>query len=330
MIRNRILAASAIVIIVISAIISRNFVFKTLPITTKSMEPSLGYNTKATLNKFTKKPRRNDIIAFHFPEGDTIIPAKSDLNYYTMNTIYGAAWISEKDLQYKPLADAEVLISRCIGLPGEILIIDNGQIYINKKKVKQPYPTKTPYFIVIEGLINPVLLGSIGIDSIDQSLERKFNPEWLKYTDIARNLRSNTVLYALDDNSVSKIRNFTIVKGVYPLIKPKNISEPYIFPRNSNFKWNEDNFGPILIPAKGKSLKLSLAILPIYKRIIEVYENNKLQINNDKIFINNQLTEYYTFKQNYYLVFNDNRYAKSDSRYWGFVPQNLIIGTIYN
>jgi len=110
------------------------------------------------------------------------------------------------------------------------------------------------------------------------------------------------------------------------------ISEPYddpyfsTFPNHPDYSWTRDNFGPLEIPKKGKTINLSIANLPLYERIIDVYEDNELEVKGQDIYINSELASTYTFIMDYYFMMGDNRHNSADSRFWGFVPEDHIVG----
>ncbi len=110
------------------------------------------------------------------------------------------------------------------------------------------------------------------------------------------------------------------------MIRPVNDFEPQIFPHDSQYKWNEDNFGPLIVPKKGWTVKLDSTNLPLYQRAISVYEGNKIEQVGNEIFINGKKNNSYTFKMDYFWMMGDNRHNSLDSRYWGFVPDDHIVG----
>ena len=137
--------------------------------------------------------------------------------------------------------------------------------------------------------------------------------------------RNEYILTLTEENAIA-IKGFSNVISLKKKLDKKNIYKEYIFPNNKKYKWNADQYGPIEIPKKGDSIKLNLTNINLYRDIIERYENNILKVVDDKILINNKIVEQYIFKMNYYWMMGDNHHNSADSRFWGFVPENHIVG----
>ena len=245
-----------------------------------------------------EKIDRNEIVVFNQP-ADTL----QDMNDFKPDRNY-----------YKPIDKKTNLVKRCVGVAGDSLEVRDGYVYINGKKNELPDRAHLQFSYLVQPKTN------------------QFNPKFIKdrydITDGFGIMNSENTYYfsAISDEALSKFKNHPNVASITSNIKEKGIRDSDIFPQDPNYNWNVDQFGPLYIPEEGKSIAINLEVLPLYKRVITEYEGNTLQVKGNQILINGEVTDTYTFKQNYYWMMGDNRHNSIDARRWGFVPFNHVIG----
>lgn len=250
----------------------------------------------------------SDSMKTYMKNGDFIVIRKN--NYFLENKLFK----DEVIVFYNPQlgdtlkkTDKKYLTKRCITEPGDTLKIIKGYICINNHD------------------INDV---STILELYEIEYDEKFDFEKLNYLidleGYIKPCKKNQLL--LKKENELKINRMIGIASIKKAFCSKY--NPSIFPQDSTFQWNEDNFGPLYIPKKGRTIELTKNNLILYRSIIEGFEKNELKTEDDRVYINGKQTETYTFKQNYYFMMGDNRPFSIDSRYFGFVPENHIIGKV--
>ena len=302
----------------------------TLPLTadTKSYieNPQLAYHRLPGLRSI----QRGDIVVFNFPQGDTVTTRISNPDYYQICHDLREKGIEDPKsyiqanpqvfgkLIWRPVDRRENYVKRAIGLPGERLMIRNDSIFINGQAIEEPDHVQFNYIIPATRPIPREKWESIGVRAEDHGESPVPDPG------IGFSFYNVPLTYAMK----AEVEKWPEVNG--PLIREteSNLYElGGVFPLGAGLGWTRPNMGEFWIPQRGSTLHLTLDNLPVYERAIRTYEGNDLQVRDGKIYINETQTDYYTFKLDYYWMMGDNRDRSLDSRYWGLVPEDHIVGS---
>ena len=315
----------AIAFAVVAAHILRTFFIEAYTIPTSSMEKSMLIGDFLFVSKLAYGPRV-PMTPVAVPLVHHTIPGTKKKSYSEIvkvpyhrmkglgdikrNDCVVFNWPAEK--LNRPVDKKENYVKRCVGIAGDKIEIVNGQLMVNDEPQAEPEGMKKQftYNVKTKGSgLNPKLL------------YKKFD-----ITEGSRGSNMNEYNLFLTDEALEGLNEFKNVKSITQNIDTTYNSPQYYFPNNNDHLWNIDNYGPILIPKKGSSIDLTMENIDLYKDIIEIYEENTLKISENNIYINDSLASSYKFKMNYYWMMGDNRHNSADSRMWGFLPENHVVG----
>lgn len=279
------------------------------------------------------KVKRDDYVVFNYPTGDTVVVGYENPDYYAQIRARGRDFqrlgrekgreITESYGQHlarewykknqkiitRPVDKRENFVKRCVGAPGDTLEVRDGYVYINGAIEKEVENIQFDYLVETNGI------------AFDRSRLKK--DIGIAYDDMAQ-YSSTQYVFPLTKDMAAQLEKYPNVVRIERMLV--DAPDPDIFPYSSTYPWSLDNFGPLYIPKKGEKVVLNLENLPLYDRIIGVYEGNELEVREDVIYINGAAADSYTFQMDYFWMMGDNRHHSSDARYWGFVPEDHIVG----
>jgi signal peptidase I len=362
----------AAVFAIVAATLIRIFVFEAYTIPSGSMEKTLLINDFLFVSKFSYGPRlpntplsipfvhnyipgtrarsystliqlpytrwfaspvkRNDVVVFNFPAGDTVINHPDFQSLRPYYDVKRQAARGSQDMQYvltnpdgeypivvHPIDKSDNYIKRCVGVSGDTLEVRAGQVFINGKPAEAPPKSQIRYRIETNG------------QQFDEDvMKKKYNVDINEPGQVDPR-GTNQFDIMLTSEGLRKMSADGLIKNVRPILEePANVNPSYwgnnLFPYDTLHKWTVDYFGPVWIPKKGATLQITPQNYSVYERAIRVYEHNEFYEKGGKYFLNGKETTSYTFRMDYYWMMGDNRHESQDSRFWGFVPEDRVVG----
>ncbi|MEX0291633.1 MAG: signal peptidase I [Flavobacteriaceae bacterium] len=288
--------------------------------------------------------KKNDIVVFSWP-ADTV-----------------RIFFKKEEGVKKPVDKKSNYVKRCVGTPGDSLEVKDGYVYVNGKQLQLSDRAKPQYEYMAYSQkgVSSRLLRELGVEEFNRyyitpslnqaqvdaigkyvlNYDRTAQGEVLLFTKSTgippqairkarlslREITDRQRVVTLTDEMATKLKNNSSIDSLVRMVAPAGKPGINIFPQNAAYPWNNDNFGPIYIPGKGDKVALNPQTLPLYKKIIRDYEGNTVSVSGNQVSLNGEVVDSYTFKQDYYWMMGDNRHHSEDSRAWGYVPANHIVG----
>lgn len=316
--------------LVISTCLIRVFIFSTINVNQNGMEPTVKHIDNILVSKIAFGPRlpfkngnlkyyrlkgltqikQGNLLCYNFPEGDSIILGKENVSYYADRRLHQEIMKYDPDsILHKPITKRAIEIRRCIGLPGDTVKIISGLVHVNGRYAAYENARYLYLLKIFDNSVANEVFREFDIDEWDWKL-----------------IPGKGFIAPMTAKQAEKLKvryGISIIERIYPDINKGNLQ---IFPHNPDNNWSSDNFGAVIVPSRGDVLQIDINNINLYQRLIRNYERNTLFTKDSIVYINNVPTDTYRVKMNYYFVLGDNKHVSRDSRHWGFLPEDHIIG----